>query len=45
MGKNIKRVNIKIEGKIIEQVSNFNILGYLASNDDNDVTIQLQRYD
>jgi hypothetical protein len=31
-GKNIQRVKIEIEGKIIEQVSNFNYLGSLISN-------------
>jgi hypothetical protein len=32
-GKNIQRVKIEIEGKIIEQVSNFNYLGSLISNE------------
>jgi hypothetical protein len=31
-GKNIQRVKIEIEGKIIEQVSNLNYLGHLISN-------------
>jgi hypothetical protein len=33
---------IEIEGKIIEQVSSFNCLGYL--NKDNDINIKLRRY-
>jgi hypothetical protein len=42
-GKKIKRTKLEIEGTIIEQVSNFNYLGYLISNN-NDITIKLQRY-
>jgi hypothetical protein len=33
-GKNIQRVKIEIEGKIIEQVSGFNYLGNLISNEE-----------
>jgi hypothetical protein len=43
-GKNIKMVNLEIEGKIIEQSYNFNYLAYLISNGDNDNSIKLQRY-
>jgi hypothetical protein len=43
-GKNIQRVKIEIEGKIIEQVSNFNYLGSLISNEEKDVNAKLQRY-
>jgi hypothetical protein len=38
-GKNIKRVKLNIEGKIIEPVSNFNYLGYLISNADSNISI------
>jgi hypothetical protein len=40
--KNIKRVKLESEGKIIKQVSNFNYLGYIISDDDNDISIKLQ---
>jgi hypothetical protein len=43
-GKNIQRVKIEIEGKIIEQVSNFNYLGSLVSNEEKDINAKLQRY-
>jgi hypothetical protein len=43
-GKNIQRVKIEIEGKIIEQVSNFNDLGSLISNEEKEVNAKLQRY-
>jgi hypothetical protein len=43
-GKNIQRVKIEIEGKIIEQVSNFNYLGSLISNEEKDINTKLQRY-
>jgi hypothetical protein len=36
-GKHIQRVKIEIEGKIIEQVSNFNYLGSLISNEEKDI--------
>lgn len=42
--KNIKRVKLESEGKIIKQVSNFNYLGYIISDDDNDISIKLQWY-
>jgi hypothetical protein len=38
-GGKIKRVELEIEG----QVYNLNYLGYLVSNDDNDISIKLQR--
>jgi hypothetical protein len=41
-GKNVQRVKIELESKIIEQVSNFNYLGNLISNEEKD--IKLQRY-
>jgi hypothetical protein len=43
-GKNIQRVKIEIEGKIKEQVSSFNYLGNLISNEEKDINIKLQRY-
>jgi hypothetical protein len=43
-GKNIQRVEIETEGKIIEQVSNFNYLGHLISNEEKDINIKLQIY-
>jgi hypothetical protein len=43
-GKNIQRAKIEIEGKIIEQVSSFNCLGNLISNEEKDINIKLQRY-
>jgi hypothetical protein len=43
-GKNIQRVKIEIEGKITEQVSSFNYLGNLISNEEDDINIKLQRY-
>jgi RNA binding exosome subunit len=43
-GKNIQRVKIEIEGKMIEQVSSFNYLGNLISNEEKDINIKLQRY-
>jgi hypothetical protein len=43
-GKNIQMVKIKIEGKIIEQVSIFNYLGNLISNEEKDINIKLERY-
>jgi hypothetical protein len=43
-GRNVQRVKIEIEGKITEQVSNFNYLGYLISSDDNDISVKVQRY-
>jgi hypothetical protein len=43
-GKNIKRAKLEIEGKIIEKVPNFNYVGYLVLNDDNDISIKLQIY-
>jgi hypothetical protein len=42
-GKNIQRVKIETEGKIIEQVSNFNYLGSLISNEEKDINAKLQR--
>jgi hypothetical protein len=42
-GKNIQRVKIEIEGKIIEQVSNFNYLGSVISNEEKDINAKLQR--
>jgi hypothetical protein len=42
--ENIKRVTLETIGKIIEQVYNFIYLGYLISNDDNDVSIKLKIY-
>lgn len=42
--KNTKRVKLVIERKIIEVVSNFNYFGYIISDDDNDTSIKLQRY-
>jgi hypothetical protein len=41
VGKKIKSVKLETEGKIIEQVSNFNYLGHVTSNDDNDISIKL----
>jgi hypothetical protein len=43
-GKNIQRAKIEIEGKIIEQVSSFNYLGNLISNEEKDINIKLQIY-
>jgi hypothetical protein len=43
-GKNIQRVKIEIGGTIIEQVSSFNYLGNLISNDEKDINIKLQIY-
>jgi hypothetical protein len=43
-GKNIQGVKIEIEGKIIEQVSNFNYVGSLVSNGEKDINAKLQRY-
>jgi hypothetical protein len=43
-GKNIQKMKIEIEGKIIEQVSNFNCLGSLISNEEKDIDAKLQRY-
>jgi hypothetical protein len=43
-GKNIQRVKIEIEGKIIEQVSNFNYLGSLISYEGKDINAKLQIY-
>jgi hypothetical protein len=43
-GKKIQRVKIEIEGKIIEQVSNFNHLGSLMSNEEKDINAKLHRY-
>jgi hypothetical protein len=43
-GKNIQRVKIETEGKIIEQVSSFNYLGNLIPNEEKDINIKLQRY-
>jgi hypothetical protein len=43
-GKNIQRVKIEIEGKIIEQVTSFSYLGNLISNEEKDINIKLQRY-
>jgi hypothetical protein len=37
-------MKIEIEGKIIEQVSNFNCLGSLISNEEKDINAKLQRY-
>jgi hypothetical protein len=37
-------VKIEIESKIIEQVSSFNYLKNLISNEENDINIKLQRY-
>jgi hypothetical protein len=42
--KNIQRVKIEIEGKMTEQVSSFNYLGNLISNEEKDINIKLQRY-
>jgi bisphosphoglycerate-independent phosphoglycerate mutase (AlkP superfamily) len=39
-----RRAKLGTEGKIIENVSNFNYLGYLISNNDNDISIKLQRF-
>jgi hypothetical protein len=41
-GKNIQQVKIEIEGKIIEQVSDFNYLGNLISHEEMDINIKLQ---
>jgi hypothetical protein len=43
-GKNIQRVKIESEGKIIEQVFNFNDLGSLIQNEEKDINAKLQRY-
>jgi hypothetical protein len=43
-GKNIQQDKIEIEGKIIEQVSDFNYLGNLISHKEMDINIKLQRY-
>jgi hypothetical protein len=43
-GKNMQRVEVDIEGKTIEPVSNFNYLGYLISDDDKDINMKLQIY-
>jgi hypothetical protein len=40
-GKNIQRVKIEIESKIIEQVSSFNYLGSLISNEEKDINAKL----
>jgi hypothetical protein len=42
--KNLKTVKLETEGKIIEQISNCNYLGYLISNDDDNINIKAQRY-
>jgi hypothetical protein len=42
-GKSIRTVKIKIEGKIIEQVSKLNYLGNLILNEEKDTNIKLQR--
>jgi hypothetical protein len=43
-GKNVQRTKTEIKGKIVEQVSNFNYLGQLISNEENGINIKLQRY-
>jgi hypothetical protein len=43
-GKNIQWVKIEIEGKIMEQVSNYNYLGSLISNEEKDINAKLQGY-
>jgi hypothetical protein len=42
--KNIKRAKLESEGKIKQQVFNFNYLRYIISYDDNDISIKLQKY-
>jgi hypothetical protein len=42
-GKNIQRVKVEIEDKIIEQVSSFNYMGNLISNEEKDINLKLQR--
>jgi hypothetical protein len=43
-GKNVQRVKIEMEGKIVDKFSNFNYLGHLISNEEKDINIKLQRY-
>jgi hypothetical protein len=43
-GKNVQRVKTEIEGKLIEQVSNFNYLGNVISHEEKDISAELQRY-
>jgi hypothetical protein len=43
-GKNIQRVKTEIEGKIIEQVSNFTYVGNTFSEHKKDIDIKLQKY-
>jgi hypothetical protein len=39
-----QRVKIEIEGKIIKQISNFNYIGNLISNEEKDINAKLQKY-
>jgi hypothetical protein len=43
-GKILQRFEREIEGKFIEQVSNFSYLRYLISSDGKSINIKLQRY-
>jgi hypothetical protein len=43
-GKNIQHIRIKIEGKTVEQVSNFNYVGSLMSNEEKNINAKLQTY-
>jgi hypothetical protein len=40
--RNTKRGTPEIKEKIIEQISNFNYLGYLISDGNNDISVELK---